>query len=128
MIWHYNNLFLILLLYFLLSCGPMDNIEVEVSTGLTPMISWHPSKISELYVTDITIDTARIRIWDIHGINWKKNISSPIVYGIIPDTLNIVADIAINDSTAKLIPGNKYIVDIYGGTAIGSCKFIASEN
>ena len=128
MIWHYNNLLLILLLYFLLSCGPQEHIEVEVSSGITPTISWDWGRVTLLFIADITNDENRIRIWEIHGRNWRNNISSPIVYGIIPDTLEIVADIAINDSTEKLIPGHKYIAEVMCGPAVGSCEFIASEN
>lgn len=118
---------IIVLSLIIITCGPQDDIYVQVSSGLTPTISWDYGKVTQLTIMDITVDSLKVTIWDIHGKNWENNIRSPIVYGVNPDTLNIIADIAINDSTTKLIPGRRYNAGVMCGPAVGYCEFIATK-
>ncbi len=117
----------IVLPLIVISCGPHETFDVFVSDGLRPTISWDYGKVTHVTVRDITLDSSRVLIWSIHGNNWGNKICSPIVYGINPDTLNITVDVAVNDSTSKLIFGNKYIVGVSCGPAEGYREFIATE-
>lgn len=112
---------------FSISCDPQEKIEMEVSSGLQPTITWDSGPVTRLSVMDITDESNGIDIWDIHGLNWDNRIRSPIVYGTITDTLNIVVDIAITDTTDSLITGHKYLFSVSCGPAYGSLEIIAYE-
>lgn len=112
------------------SCGPSEKFDVFVSDGLQPEISWEYSNrgISQLFITDISIDTSFKEIWAI-STDMKYKLNSPIKYGDYStmDTNKIFIETAISDDTDSLELGKTYRVELWNGNDHGQCEFVATQ-
>ena len=130
-----RQIFLIIfvLLQIMASCdivevGPKRKINIVVSSGLQPMISWDGGPIHELLIDDIT-ENPRKNIFHIYTKN-SNNIYSPVKFGNVPDSTEIIIDAEfIIDS---LVSGNEYFIEAImfptPSTGYGSLKFIATRD
>ncbi|HQC63107.1 MAG TPA: hypothetical protein PLC51_08625 [Candidatus Marinimicrobia bacterium] len=130
-----RQIFLIIfvLIQFMVSCdivevGPKRKINIVISGGLQPMISWDGGPIHELLIDDITENPSK-NIFHIYTQNSNK-IYSPIKFGNVPDSTEIIIDTEfIIDS---LVSGNEYFIEAImsptPSTGYGSLKFIATRD
>jgi hypothetical protein len=121
------------LLQFIIGCdifevGPKREINIMVSSGLRPIISWDDGPIHEISIDDIT-ENPRKNIFHIYTQNSNK-IYSPVKFGNIPDSTVIIVNTEyIIDS---LVSENEYFIEatMYPtpSTGYGSLKFIATRD
>ena len=114
------------------SCGPEEDIYVEVSKGLKPTISWEGGPVARLRIDDISDEGIWSLVLGISVPSNKNSIYSPIKYGIYPDSIELEFDIPIDQTIDSLIEGKKYraFVRRFGpsGPASGYCEFVATQN
>jgi len=111
------------------SCGPEEDINIEVTKGLKPIISWDHGPIHCLSVTDISDQDDRIIVWSFYASNNKDIVYSPVQYGILPDSTELWLEPQIDRTNDILVEGNIYKVYVgIVGPISGTCEFIATRN
>lgn len=107
---------------------PNRKINIKVSNGLKPIISWDGGPVHKLCIDDIT-KKPRKNIWYIYTPD-SNNLYSPIEYGIVPDSAELLSD--TDFPTDSLVLGNKYFIEIImfptPSTGYGSLEFVAKQN
>ncbi|MCD4729022.1 MAG: hypothetical protein K8R74_00360 [Bacteroidales bacterium] len=123
-------LFIINLTFFISSCekeliGPEEYIEIEVSKGTNPEISWNVGPIHK-----ITITKNDSLIWAIYTPN-KDAIYSPIKYDQLPQNALLFTEGTIDTISfgKPLILNEKYYIVAmkYTKDSIGGRDFIVRE-
>jgi len=111
------------------ACGPEEDINVEVSRGLKPIISWDWGSIYCLSVDDISDEDNRIRMWSFYASYNENIVNSPVQYGILPDSTELWLEPQIDRTNDSLVEGKTYRVYIgIVGPASGTCEFIATRH
>ena len=126
-------IFILMLSLIVLSCdifevGPNREINIKVYNRLKPIISWDGGPVHRLCIDDIT-KKPRKNIWYIYTPD-SNNLYSPIEYGVIPDTAELLSDTGF--PTDSLVLLNKYFIEVSmfpSPTAgYGSLKFVVTQN
>ena len=111
------------------SCGPEEDIHVEVSKGLKPTISWEGGPIYCLSIRDKTDDSSKNVVWSFYAIIGENIVDSPVKYGILPDSTELWLEPQIDRTNDSLVNGRKYEVYVgIVGPASGICEFIATRD